>query len=209
MGNYMTLSEIKSVIIKYLNEITSDDEKINSINQLKSTLHEFSPFSKEPVDCVLWVKTNQIVANDYNPNRMAPSEKKLLKHSLNTNGFTQPIVVHEENGRYTVVDGFHRYVTGNKITRLKKYLPITCVTPEQGVKSCRVAATIRHNRARGKHYVEPMCDIVRELSRLGWSDERISNELGMDADEVLRLKQISGLAELFRQDNFSEAWTVK
>lgn len=205
----MSLCQIKNAILTFFNEITCDDVKIHSINQLKILLHEISPFAKEPVDCVLWVKTSLIIANDYNPNKMAPSEKKLLIHSLKTNGFTQPIVVHEENGRYTVVDGFHRYVTGNTLPGLKKYLPITCMPPEQGAKSCRVAATIRHNRARGKHHVEPMCDIVRELSRLGWSDERIGNELGMDADEVLRLKQISGLTELFKQDSFSTAWTVK
>lgn len=205
----MTLSEIKNSIVIFLNGIKCDDDKIDSINQLKTLLHEVSPFSKEPVDCVLWVKTNQIIANDYNPNRMAPLEKKLLKHSLKTNGFTQPIVVHEENGSYTVVDGYHRYVTGKTLPGLKRYLPITCVTPEQGVKSGRIAATIRHNRARGKNHIEPMCDIVRELSRLGWSDDRVSKELGMDADEVLRLKQISGLTELFTQDSFSTAWTVK
>ncbi|EKS1627076.1 ParB/RepB/Spo0J family partition protein, partial [Escherichia coli] len=89
------------------------------------------------------------------------------------------------------------------------WLPVTCINPERKGQASRIAATIRHNRARGKHQITSMSDIVRDLSRLGWTDERIGTELGMDQDEVLRLKQISGLTELFQEENFSPSWTVK
>ncbi|EHR6806603.1 ParB-like nuclease domain-containing protein [Salmonella enterica] len=194
---------------KTLSELHSVDEKIVVVNRLKLVLHQYGPFPQEPVDCILWVKTDLIEANDYNPNVMASSEKKLLIHSLESDGFTQPIVVYGVDGKYIVVDGFHRHLIGKKIAKLNKYQPVACINPDNKTKSCRIAATIRHNRARGKHQIEPMSNIVRDLSRLGWDDKRISDELGMDADEVLRLKQISGIAELFKDEKFSKAWTVK
>ncbi|WP_141244091.1 ParB/RepB/Spo0J family partition protein, partial [Citrobacter sp. TSA-1] len=165
-----------------------------------------------PVDCVLWVKADEVVANDYNPNVMAPGEKKLLKQSLEKDGFTQPVVVSEEKSHYLVVDGFHRQLLGRESDtgkRLKGWLPVTCINPERKGQATRMAATIRHNRARGKHQITSMSDIVRDLSRLGWTDERIGTELGMNQDEVLRLKQISGLTELFQEEDFSPAWTVR
>ncbi|EOU5825009.1 ParB N-terminal domain-containing protein, partial [Escherichia coli] len=139
-------------------------------------------------------------------------EKKLLKHSLEQDGFTQPVVVSEEKEHYLVVDGFHRQLLGREAgtgKRLKGWLPVTCINPERKGQASRIAATIRHNRARGKHQITSMSDIVRDLSRLGWTDERIGTELGMDQDEVLRLKQISGLTELFLEEDFSPAWTVR
>ncbi|WP_230492486.1 IbrB-like domain-containing protein [Martelella alba] len=192
------------------------EERIVAINRLKQFLHEQSPFGDEPTDCVLWVKAEQVKANDYNPNSMAPTEKRLLATSLKTDGYTQPIVVWQENaadGEYVVVDGFHRSLLGQEQkalrTRLYGYLPVTCVKTGRGEKTDRIAATIRHNRARGKHQIAAMSDIVRDLARLGWQDDKIAKELGMDADEVLRLKQISGLTELFESGTFSEAWTVE
>ncbi|EIQ61823.1 parB-like nuclease [Escherichia coli EPECa12] len=164
------------------------------------------------MDCVLWVKADEVVANDYNPNVMVPGEKKLLKHSLEQDGFTQPVVVSEEQGHYLVEDSFHRQLLGREAgtgKRLKGWLPVTCINPERKGQASRIAATIRHNRARGKHQITSMSDIVRDLSRLGWTDERIGTELGMDQDEVLRLKQISGLTELFQEEDFSPAWTVR
>ncbi|NGZ49936.1 hypothetical protein GQ465_23715, partial [Salmonella enterica subsp. enterica serovar Typhi] len=175
--------------------------------------HELSPFAREPVDLVLWVKASEVVANDYNPNVMAAGEKKLLQHSLQEDGFTQPVVVSEEKGQYLVVDGFHRQLLGRREPgagkRLKGRLPVTCINPERKGKAERIASTIRHNRARGKHQIASMSDIVRDLARLGWADGRIDKELGMDRDEVLRLKQISGLTELFEEEDFSPAWTVR
>ncbi|EGK37023.1 ibrB domain protein [Shigella flexneri K-227] len=106
----------------------------------------------------------------------------------------------------------HRQLLGREADtgkRLRGWLPVACINPERKGQAARIAATIRHNRARGKHQITLMSDIVRDLSRLGWTNERIGTELGMDQDEVLRLKQISGLTELFQEEDFSSAWTVR
>ena len=213
MGNSVTpeVEVLSKMIRQYFSQEQSEEKTIQALNHLRCVLHEISPFAQEPVDCVLWVKADEIVANDYNPNVMAPSEKKLLKQSLEKDGFTQPIVVSEETSHYLVVDGFHRQLLGRRTVtgkRLKGWLPVTCINPDRKGQTSRIAATIRHNRARGKHQITSMSDIVRDLSRLGWTDERIGTELGMDQDEVLRLKRISGLTELFQQADFSPAWTV-
>lgn len=189
----------------------NEEDRIKAINAFRMAIHSVSPFRHEPVDCVLWVKSDQLSPNNYNPNNVAPPEKKLLLKSIEADGFTQPIVVaHSGTDGYEIVDGFHRHQLGkSKATlkqRLKGYLPITCL---EGTRYDRMAATIRHNRARGRHQIQAMSEIVRELSLLGWSDEKIGKELGMDGDEVLRLKQINGLQELFANRRFSKAWTVK
>lgn len=195
-------------ILENLNDTT---EKIAIINKLKILLHQHSPFKNEPVDCVLWVREENVVANDYNPNAVAPAEKRLLQHSLSKDGFTQPIVVMESHGQYQIVDGFHRHEIGKTKLRdcLQGYLPVSRINPGSQDTADRIAMTIRHNRARGKHLVASMTDVVRDLTRHGWSDTRIGTELGMDADEVLRLKQISGLAELFSETEFNSSWTVE
>lgn len=188
------------------------DEKIAVINEIKIALHEASPFKDEPVDCVLWVPADTVEGNDYNPNVVAPPEMKLLKRSILEDGYTQPIVTWKTDGHREVVDGFHRNRVGKEDKEVKKrirgYLPVTTVNEWRTDKGDRIAATIRHNRARGKHVVEGMSEIVIELSRRKWSDKRIARELGMDPDEVLRLKQISGLSEMFADTEFSEAWEV-
>ncbi|MES3606377.1 IbrB-like domain-containing protein [Enterobacter cloacae] len=191
-----------------------EDKRIEAINAFRQAIHENSPFREQPVDCVLWIKQDEITANDYNPNNVAPPEKRLLCKSLEMDGFTHPIVVTESEARhYEIVDGFHRHEIGSNRAVLKRqlkgYLPVTCLRKERQKKFDRIAATIRHNRARGRHQINAMSDIVRELVQLGWDDERISQELGMDSDEVLRLKQINGLLELFADRRYSEAWTVK
>lgn len=189
-----------------------DDERIEAINQIKIALHMVSPFKNEPVDCVLWVAGNCVEANDYNPNVVAPPEMRLLEHSIEADGYTQPIVTWQVNGHREVVDGFHRNRVGKEskkvIKRTHGYLPVTTINDDRLDKGDRIAATIRHNRARGKHQVQGMSDIVVELSRRNHSDEWIARELGLDPDEVLRLKQISGLAEMFADREFSEAWEV-
>lgn len=161
-----------------------------------------------PVSSVRWVPVEFIHANDYNPNQVAPPEMALLELSIIEDGYTQPIVtwmVSEDN--YEVVDGFHRHFVGYKKLGLS-HLPIVVVNQNRTDRSDRIASTIRHNRARGKHQVGAMSEIVQELARRNWSDAKIAKELGMEPDEVLRLKQISGLAELFANDEFSEAWEV-
>lgn len=189
-----------------------EDEAVAVINEIKKSLHEVSPFKDEPVDCVLWLQNERVEGNPYNPNKVAPPEMKLLELSIKEDGYTQPIVAFPENGGYTVVDGFHRHRVGKESKNVKKrvkgYLPVTLIRQEREGYENRVAATIRHNRARGKHQVQAMSEIVQELTRRNWSDARIARELGMDADEVLRLKQISGLAEMFADREFSEAWEI-
>lgn len=157
-----------------------------------------------PVSRVQWVEADKVYANDYNPNKVAPPEMKLLEHSIREDGFTQPIVVWLTDDGFEVVDGFHRHLVGKSLGL--SHLPVVVINENRSDRTDRIAATIRHNRARGKHQISAMSDIVVELSRRNWSDKRIAKELGMDADEILRLKQITGLAELFAEEEFSEAW---
>ena len=187
-------------------------ERIAAINAIRRELHKYSPFSREPVDCVEWVPADSVTANDYNPNSVAPPEMKLLEHSITEDGYTQPIVSFAHDGIYEVVDGFHRHRVGKESSKVNKrihgYLPLVVINADRQDKTDRIAATIRHNRARGKHKVDAMSDIVIELKRRNWNDEKIARELGMDSDEVLRLCQITGLAEAFKDESFSQAWEV-
>lgn len=187
------------------------NEKVDIINSIKLMLHEVSPFNTEPVDCVLWVKNDSVHANDYNPNSVAPPEMELLRLSISNDGYTQPIVSMDNNdGTREVIDGFHRNRVGKECEDIQKrvhgYLPVVTIRESQSDKNNRVASTIRHNRARGKHRVESMSEIVVDLKKRNWSDDKISRELGMDRDEVLRLTQISGLTEMFSNKEFSMAW---
>lgn len=188
------------------------EEKIAAINAIKLRLHQSSPFFQEPVDCVTWVKNNQVFANDYNPNSVAPTEMKLLELSILQDGYTQPIVTMPSEQGFEVVDGFHRNRVGKESkdvnARVQGYLPVVSIKADRTDRPDRMAATIRHNRARGAHRIDSMSEIVVELKRRNWSDEKIAKELGMDADEVLRLAQISGLAEAFKDRNFSQAWEI-
>lgn len=190
--------------------LLDDVSKVEILNEIKIALHAVSPFRAEPVDCVLWVSSDSIQANDYNPNSVAPPEMKLLETSILEDGYTQPIVTFAEADHREVVDGFHRHRVGKESkvvrTRINGYLPVVTINLDRTDKGDRMAATIRHNRARGKHRVEAMSDIVIDLKRRNWSDEKIAKQLGMEPDEVLRLCQISGLAEIFKDREFSEAW---
>ena len=186
------------------------DEKITAINAIKKQLHEISPMKNEPIDCVIWVKKETVVANDYNPNSVAPPEMDLLKLSISNDGYTQPIVTADENNVYTVIDGFHRTRVGKECKevtdRVLGYLPVTIIRADREDRADRIAATIRHNRARGRHRIDAMSEIIVELKRRNWSDKKIGKELGMEPDEVLRLAQISGLRDAFRDKEFSRAW---
>jgi ParB-like chromosome segregation protein Spo0J len=186
------------------------DEKVNFINAVKQMLHKKSPFANEPVDCVLWVKSDTVVANDYNPNKVAPPEMQLLEVSIDSDGYTQPIVTYNVDGKNEVIDGFHRSRVGKESPiinkRVHNYLPVVVIRDEQTDKNNRIASTIRHNRARGKHQVDAMSEIVLELKNRNWTNKRIAKELGMDEDEILRLCQISGLTDLFSDNDFNKAW---
>lgn len=181
-------------------------ERICALNEVRELLHELSPFS-EPVDLVLWVPADKVIGNDYNPNKVAPPEMRLLYHSIKEDGYTQPIVAYPDGDRQIVVDGFHRTRVGKEHKDIQErthgYLPIVQIRKPL----CqRMASTIRHNRARGKHAVGPMSEIVATLAKQGWSDDRIAKELGPDLDETLRLKQVTGLPELFANRDYSRSW---
>lgn len=186
------------------------DSQVELLNAARTLMHESGPFSSEPVDCVQWVKNSAVQANDYNPNSVAPPEMELLRLSITADGYTQPIVSWNREDVFEVVDGFHRHRVGKECDdvrqRVSGYLPLVVINSEREDKGDRMAATIRHNRARGKHRVDAMSEIVIDLKRRRWSDDKIAKELGMDADEVLRLTQVSGLAEMFADRDFSEAW---
>lgn len=189
------------------------DEQIKKINEIKNLLKEVSPFKENPVDDVIWVKNDLVVANNYNPNTVAPPEMELLHTSIKEDGYTQPIVTYYHDGIYEVVDGFHRNRVGKECEDIKErihgYLPVVVINKDVEDRGQRIASTIRHNRARGKHQVSAMSDIVLELKKRNWSNEKISQKLGMDADEVLRLSQIAGLAEMFADKEFSQAWEAE
>lgn len=203
-----TLIEDLCVMISALPE----EGRIDAINEIRGQIHKLSPFRSEPVDFVRWVKSSEVTANDYNPNSVAPPEMELLKESISQDGYTQPIVTFSEGSLREVVDGFHRHRVGKECAevqaRVKGYLPVVTINEGRTDKGDRIASTIRHNRARGKHKVQAMADIVVELKRRNWSDARISKNLGMDQDEVLRLCQITGMAEAFADSDFSKSWDI-
>lgn len=205
-----SMADIRMIIEK-ISEMDIDD-KVDAINEIREMLHDVSPFKSEPVDFVKWVKNTSVTHNDYNPNKVAPPEMKLLELSIVNDGYTQPIVSwsNPEKGMVEVIDGFHRHRVGKESKVVSKrvhgYLPVVDIRTEQSAKNDRMASTIRHNRARGKHQVDAMSEIVIELKNRNWRNERIAKELGMDEEEVLRLCQISGMEHLFSDKDFSRAW---
>ena len=166
---------------------------------------------KSPVYNVLSIPVDKIQANAYNPNSVASPEMKLLYESILNDGYTMPIVCYylPEIDKYEIVDGFHRYtiIKKNKdiFDREDGRLPVVVIDKDI---SNRMASTIRHNRARGSHSIDLMSNIVAELLEMGKSDKWIAKHLGMDADELLRLKQITGLSSLFKDKEFSKSWEV-
>ena len=205
------IGSLRDAITRYLTTAVDIDERVERINELRELIAAHSPFASEPVDHVTWVKSDNVHANDYNPNSVAPPEMELLRVSIGSDGYTQPIVtMTEDDGNREVIDGFHRHRVGKECDDIRErvhgYLPVVTIRSDRTDKGDRIAATIRHNRARGKHQVIAMSDIVLDLKRRNWSDSKIAKELGMDADEVLRLAQITGLAEAFKDHEFSQAW---
>lgn len=194
-------------LVKELENLDMDD-KISYINSIRQKIHAISPFKDEPCDCVLWVKQENIFANEYNPNHVATPEMKLLYESIKSDGYTMPIVTYDlKDGNREIVDGFHRNRVGREHKDIQKrvhgYLPVSTIDKPADE---RMGSTIRHNRARGSHGIRPMSDIVLDLSKQGWDDAKICEKLGMDLDEVIRLKQITGLKEAFSSHEFSKSW---
>ena len=203
---------IESLVARLVEQLEALPEapRIEALNRVRTALHVVSPMRRHPVDLVLWVPAEVVAANDYNPNTVAAPEMRLLEVSIEADGYTQPVVTWLDGERRETVDGFHRGEVGRRSGVVRAttmgFLPVTTVGAERTDRGDRMASTIRHNRARGRHRVDGMSEIVRDLARRNWTDAKIARELGMEPDEVLRLKQISGLAELFADRQFSEAW---
>jgi len=188
-----------------------DRDRIEAINTVRECIHDVSPLKHHPVDFVRWVPSASVHGNAYNPNTVAPPEMKLLVHSVRANGYTMPIVVHTTSPKqHEVVDGFHRSRVGTETKDITDsvlgYLPVTSIRASRSDVAARMVATVEHNRARGEHGVSEMSEIVRSLHEAGWSDHEIEKEMGMDSDEVRRLKQVTGIAALFVDREFSRAW---
>ena len=174
------------------------------IDQISEIFDQYT----EPVSKLLWVPLNAILPNGYNPNKMATPEKHLLLRSMLDHGITLPLIVStKKQQRYTLIDGYHRWnlIKKNKVLqkRLGHKVPVVILDLP---KTEQIVATIRHNRARGKHQIGEISEVVKTLSANGWSPSKIMKALGMDADEVLRLKQFKGLGELFKDDDYSKSW---
>jgi ParB-like chromosome segregation protein Spo0J len=182
------------------------DQRVDIYNKVTSALKDMLGWS-HPVLATQLVPISNVVANDYNPNKVAPPEMQLLKLSIMKDGLTMPVVAAKHEDKYTVVDGFHRTMTvkDNKeiMSSLEGYLPISVL--DKPLED-RITATVRHNMARGSHLTELSSKLIVILKEHNWSDARIAKELGMQADELLRLKQVSGLAELFKDREFSKSW---
>lgn len=183
----------------------SETDRIAIYNAATSALAELvRDLCADPVLAIKLIKTESVVANDYNPNRVASTELDLLEHSIRSDGMTMPIVValDQESNQYVTIDGFHRGLISRE--RIKsRYIPVTVL------KRCRrerIASTIRHNRARGKHQVDMMAEIVRNLLALEWDDSEIATHIGMTPEELLRLKQSIGVAKLLAGTEYSCSW---
>ena len=194
----------KEELVEY---IGNDPAKFNEIKEL---LYEHSPFKHNPVDLVRWVPLEKVQANNYNPNSVAKIEMNLLFVSIKHDGYTQPVVTYydEKKDKYIIVDGFHRYSTMKNSKYLRDlnngYLPVVVI--DKSIDD-RMASTVRHNRARGTHSVKGMSDLVYKMLNDGWDDARICNELGMEPDELVRLKYVTGFAKLYEKGDYSRSWT--
>jgi hypothetical protein len=202
------IENIKELIAQML-EGRDVDETIAIINELRAFIHEYSPMKNEPCDYIRWVKLERVSPNDYNPNSTAGKEMNLLYISIKEDGVTMPVVTIGDREDFTIIDGFHRYFTCKNMEDLKQrmsgYLPITVLnkTLEE-----RIAATVRHNRARGSHSVQGMSNLVFKMLQEGVNDEEICRKLGLDATELVKLKHITGYSKLYEDAEFGKSWTT-
>lgn len=194
-------------------EIENAPDPIAYLRDIRGWLHEeLSKHSSNPVDNVQWVDAEKVQANNYNPNSVAKNEMALLYTSIKHDGYTQPIVTiyDEENDKYVIVDGFHRHLTLKTHKDIAEachgMLPVVVIKKDM---NDRMASTVRHNRARGKHSVDGMSNMVFKMLDNGWSDSAICAELGMEADELIRLKHITGFSKLFEDVDYQKSWETK
>lgn len=191
----------------------ASDDNAAFVYELREWIHrELSPLSSQPIDLVRWVPVEKVEANDYNPNSVAKVEMSLLYTSILHDGYTQPVVTIYDEGRdrYVIVDGFHRYFTcksnSDILERNHGMLPVVVIDKDI---NDRMASTVRHNRARGKHSIDGMSAMVFKMLDGGWADEDICNELGMEPEELLKLKHITGFSKLFADAEYNKAWKTK
>lgn len=196
-----------------LDAFQASADPVAFVASLRAFIHaELSAVNSQPIDLVRWVPVEKVHPNDYNPNSVAQVEMKLLYTSILHDGYTQPIVTiyDSEADRYVIVDGFHRYfVCKNNPDireRNKGMLPVVVI--DKAIND-RMASTVRHNRARGKHSVNGMASMVFQMLDNGWEDVAICNELGMEAEELLRLKHITGFSKLFADVEYKRAWVTR
>jgi len=186
-------------------------DKTAFIAEAREILHGSSPLKAQPVDIVRWVPIGMVDPNDYNPNSVAKSEMKLLYTSILHDGYTQPIVTiqNPDTGRFCIVDGFHRYFTAfsnpDILARNLGRVPVVVIAKEI---NDRMASTVRHNRARGKHSITGMASMVFTMLENGWEDAAICNELGMEPEELLKLKHVTGFSKLFANVEYRRAWVT-
>lgn len=188
------------------------EDKAVFINELREYLHYDLSTIKQPVDFVRWVPISEVQPNDYNPNSVAKVEMGLLYKSIKHDGYTQPIVTiwDEDVKKYIIVDGFHRYFTAsqNKDISDRNSGRVPIVVIEKDINE-RMAATVRHNRARGEHSVTGMSNMVFDMLENGWTEEDICNHLGMEPEEMLKLKHITGFSKLFENVEYKKSWQTK
>lgn len=191
----------------------SAPDKASFVYELREWIHKnLSVVNSQPIDFVRWVPIDKVQANDYNPNSVARQEMQLLYTSILHDGYTQPVVTiyDKEIDKYIIVDGFHRYFTckSNKdiLDRNCGMLPIVVI--EKDIND-RMASTVRHNRARGKHSISGMANMVYKMLDGGWRDEEICHELGMEPEELLRLKHITGFSKLFADAEYKLEWVSR
>lgn len=187
------------------------DNKIDFVNNLRQTIHEIS-LIQQPIDIVMWVDINKVEPNDYNPNSVAKTEMSLLYKSIFFDGYTQPIVTiyDPDKDKYVIVDGFHRYFVAKTQEDIleRNYGTVPIVVISKDIND-RMSSTIRHNRARGEHSVGGMSNMVFKMLENGWTDAEICNNLGMEAEEILKLKHITGFSKLFQDTEYRRAWESK
>ena len=206
------MTDLITEIEKHLVNYSSDAEKIAFCEEIRDQLHELCPLKGQPVDRVRWVPIEKVTPNDYNPNSVAGKEMSLLYTSISHDGYTQPVVTiyNAERDLFEIVDGFHRYYickTNPDILEANHgMLPIVVIQKDI---NDRMASTVRHNRARGKHSVNGMSSMVFNMLDNGWDDSAICNELGMEPEELLRLKHITGFSKLFEDTSYKKAWQTR
>jgi hypothetical protein len=208
-----TITEKTKEFCALIAGIPDTDEKIDVQNYVRAELHEVSPLKHHPVDFIAWEKSEKIEGNDYNPNSVAPPEMALLITSIEEDGYTMPIVANPEKDAIRIVYGFHRRQSERKSGKISKStfgrLPLSFILEGNRNLDSRMASTVRHNRARGSHDIDLMSNIVKKLILPGRKETWIKKHIGMDMDEILRLKQLTGIASLFADNEFSQAWEVE